>query len=316
MAVKPEIDVDKWIAGTLDLSLEEEGAYWRLCAFMYARSGPLADIDAEVARLLKLSARRWKTIREALVTRHRKVVAQDGLLIVPRVMADLEAMAKKSSDQAAKVRKRWEIERARVNETNHLADTTVLQSPSTVSKPRNCSEKSRLNGSNSDHELNEINDMSNTNARARARTPLLDRIEVVDTGVPPIVPQAEELIETWFEEWWTIYPRRIGKGAARKAYAKAVRSVPRSRLLEAATAYAVTREGEDQNFTPHPSTWLNQERWNDEPEAPRQDTPGPNQRRPGGSRPSAHSGLLAAGLALASGFAGEDGDGEPVDEQG
>lgn len=312
MAVKPEIDVDKWIAGTLDLSLEEEGAYWRLCAFMYARSGPLADIDAEVARLLKLSVRRWKAIREALVSRHRKVVAQDGLLIVPRVMADLEGMAKKSADQAAKVRKRWEIERARVSENNHLADTAVSHAPSTVSKTRKGSENSRLNGSNSDHELNEINDMSNTNARARARTPLLDRIEVVDTGIPPIVPQADEPLETWFEEWWAIYPRRIGKGAARKAYAKAVRKVPRSRLLEAATAYAAEREGQDQNFTPHPSTWLNQERWNDEPETPRQDAPGPTHHRPGGARPSAHSGLLAAGLALASGFAGGDEDEDPV----
>jgi hypothetical protein len=36
-------------------------------------------------------------------------------------------------------------------------------------------------------------------------------------------------------------------------------------LLEKTLAYAQSRVGQDQQFTPHPATWFNQERFNDEP---------------------------------------------------
>lgn len=67
-----------------------------------------------------------------------------------------------------------------------------------------------------------------------------------------------------FEEFWTAYPRKVGKGAARKVWAKAVKAAggnPR-RIVEAAATFALDPNREEA-YTPHPSTWLNAERWDD-----------------------------------------------------
>lgn len=72
-----------------------------------------------------------------------------------------------------------------------------------------------------------------------------------------------------FETFWHYYPRRTGKGAARKAFQAAVaKGTPARRIIEAASSYANTCRmiGKEIQFTPHPSVWLNQERWDDDPE--------------------------------------------------
>jgi hypothetical protein len=67
-----------------------------------------------------------------------------------------------------------------------------------------------------------------------------------------------------FDEFWTIYPRKEGKGAARKAWVKAVKSLPASELLPIVRSYSVRVHGTERRFIPFPATWLNQERWADE----------------------------------------------------
>jgi hypothetical protein len=65
-----------------------------------------------------------------------------------------------------------------------------------------------------------------------------------------------------FDRFWKIYPRRTGKGAAEKAWAKATLRTPPDDILGKLEKYAWP---EDPQFIPHPSTWLNQKRWEDEP---------------------------------------------------
>lgn len=81
-----------------------------------------------------------------------------------------------------------------------------------------------------------------------------------------LTPASEptKVIESHFDEWWTAYPRKAGKGAARKAYARASRLVGHQVLLDAATRYRADPNRSDA-YTAHPSTWLNQDRWDDEP---------------------------------------------------
>lgn len=71
-----------------------------------------------------------------------------------------------------------------------------------------------------------------------------------------------------FESWWTVYPRKVGKSAATKAYAKARKVVDAETLATGlANALQVWRAaGTEAQFIPHPSTWLNEGRWADEPE--------------------------------------------------
>jgi len=64
-----------------------------------------------------------------------------------------------------------------------------------------------------------------------------------------------------FETWWAAYPRKVGKGQAKPAYDRALRKTSADVLLNALKSYTFdTRE----RFVPHPSTWLNGERWLDE----------------------------------------------------
>jgi hypothetical protein len=77
----------------------------------------------------------------------------------------------------------------------------------------------------------------------------------------PIAPTA-------FDGFWSAYPRKVGKGAARKAWGKikpAAELVERmlSTLTWQRTSEQWTKDGG--KFIPYPATWLNQERWTDEP---------------------------------------------------
>ncbi len=70
-----------------------------------------------------------------------------------------------------------------------------------------------------------------------------------------------------FDAFWEIVPRKTGKGAARKSYAKAITNGANPDTIH--TAMLDHREwahrpGQDPQFVPLPSTWLNQERWDDE----------------------------------------------------
>jgi hypothetical protein len=78
-----------------------------------------------------------------------------------------------------------------------------------------------------------------------------------------------------FDRFWEAYPRRIGKGQARKAWTTAAKKTDPEIIIEAAGRFTASRGNQDPKFTPHPSTWLNGERWGDapEPEPAREPTP-------------------------------------------
>lgn len=73
--------------------------------------------------------------------------------------------------------------------------------------------------------------------------------------------------EEQFNQFWEVYPRKVGKQAARKAFDKLPASVL-PKLVPAVEAqkksYQWTRDGGQ--YVPHPATWLNQGRWDDDPD--------------------------------------------------
>jgi hypothetical protein len=73
----------------------------------------------------------------------------------------------------------------------------------------------------------------------------------------------------FFLAFWQAYPRRIGKGDARTAFKKASMNADPNMIVQAAINYAsfVAEQDVDQKFVPHPATWLNGERWEDDLEA-------------------------------------------------
>ncbi len=67
-----------------------------------------------------------------------------------------------------------------------------------------------------------------------------------------------------FSEFWNLYPRREGKGEARKAFDRASKRVPAATILNAVREFAPSPRGQAGDKCPHPATWLNQERWADD----------------------------------------------------
>jgi hypothetical protein len=86
-----------------------------------------------------------------------------------------------------------------------------------------------------------------------------------------------------FNAFWDIYPRRVGKGAARAAFFKAlpllademelVEEAAARYMIQAVEAYANRADTRalEPKFVPHPVTWLNQRRYIDELERIREE---------------------------------------------
>jgi uncharacterized protein YdaU (DUF1376 family) len=68
-----------------------------------------------------------------------------------------------------------------------------------------------------------------------------------------------------FADFWAAYPRKAGKGAAEKAFAAAI--AKGATVAEIAAGLNRQAWPADPQFIPHPATWLNQRRWQDDPAA-------------------------------------------------
>ena len=78
----------------------------------------------------------------------------------------------------------------------------------------------------------------------------------------------------FFQAFWHAYPRRIGKGAARTAFAKALKLADGDTIIQGALHYSqhCDEMGTEKQYIPHPSTWLNGERWEDDLESEKAET--------------------------------------------
>lgn len=79
-----------------------------------------------------------------------------------------------------------------------------------------------------------------------------------------------------FDDFWALFPRKTGKGAARKAWAKSITRAHPDVILRGLVRYLDDPNRPDPEFVPHGATWLNQDRWED----------GPEPERTGGKRPT------------------------------
>ena len=68
-----------------------------------------------------------------------------------------------------------------------------------------------------------------------------------------------------FDAFWSAYPKKVGKGDARRAFGKVPKSVW-PKLVPAVEAQKNSRQWQEEGgrFIPNPATWLNQGRWDDE----------------------------------------------------
>lgn len=77
-----------------------------------------------------------------------------------------------------------------------------------------------------------------------------------------------------FEEWYAVYPRHEGKQAASSAFGRRLPTIALNRgtsreealrwLVEVTRQFAASPAGQSGKYTPHPATWLNDGRYDDD----------------------------------------------------
>jgi len=81
-------------------------------------------------------------------------------------------------------------------------------------------------------------------------------------------PQRESSSEVEFKAFWVAYPRRVGKKPAKAKFLAILKrgEATAAQLIAGARDYAdeMRREGRPLDKIAHPTTWLNQGRWEDE----------------------------------------------------
>lgn len=86
------------------------------------------------------------------------------------------------------------------------------------------------------------------------------------SGKPP-TPKPQTKSD--FERFWEVYPRKIGKGAAQTAFAAALnkpKAPTADHIIRSVVEHKETWNWKKENgqFIPHATTYLHQERWNDD----------------------------------------------------
>jgi len=82
-----------------------------------------------------------------------------------------------------------------------------------------------------------------------------------------LTPKAPKGADVRFEEFWKAYPKKIGKDAARRAFEKRKITAELMTLVMQSVRKQCQSDAwkkDDGQFIPHPATWLNQGRWQDE----------------------------------------------------
>ncbi len=116
-------------------------------------------------------------------------------------------------------------------------------------------------------------------------TPLLGGMEPSQSKERPITPAL-------FDKFWSLYPseRRVDKGKAKTAWDKLCNKPASARPTWKQIALAIfaqrkSERWQDARYIPHPTTWLNQQRWLDDPAKMKNYTsPTSNHTLPGDAR--------------------------------
>ena len=169
------------------------------------------------------------------------LIFRDGCAIVPRFAERFRTCAKARRNQARTRKAEWKRRQKEAAERNGNAVGTQTER-----------ERNAVGTTNQNQNQNQNQEPRTKKLAAQARARSAD---------------AE------FTIWYNIYPRHIARKAAQAAYATTLKRIggdPAAtvkRLLDAATAFAASDIGHgEKQFIPHPATWLNQARYDDDPE--------------------------------------------------
>ena len=116
---------------------------------------------------------------------------------------------------------------------------------------------------------------STTPRQENGVTPVTSRGDIAVSPEPSLNHQELSLAQlslsvsagSRFDEFWKVWPKRVGKGAAIRAYERALKRATHEQIVtgakQMAALWAVMSE-QDRRYVPYPERWLNSDRWADE----------------------------------------------------
>lgn len=262
--------VGDYAAHTAHLEPMEDLAYRRLLDAYYLHEKALPVDLAEVARLIRM--RPYLDVIKAVLGEFFTLSA-DGWHN-KRADAELTGMLAKQAQRSTK--DEHEVERMRRHRERRAQVFAMLRERGVV-PPWDVSMKElqRLfdgacNGPATDLQREQVGACNADATAIPIPTPTPNTKEEKELSATPHPAEAGIALLKFppgFERFWSAYPRKIGKDAAAKAFA---RRKPTAELVDQMIrAIAEQAKGEQWRkdggqFIPHPSTWLNEGRWLDE----------------------------------------------------
>jgi uncharacterized protein YdaU (DUF1376 family) len=271
-----QVYIADYTADVQHLTCEQDGAYWRLLRAMWRSGGSLPNDPAKLARICGLTVARWAKISPDVL---ELLTIVGNCVTQTRLRKEIENANEKSAKRS-EAGKLGVAAKSLKNNNTHQANAEPLLKHSLELEP--------------------------------------EPEEIIDTVVSKSLSSPRRSAKSQmdgFDDFWSAYPRKVAKGAAERSYAKALSVIadpdPPSVLRAAAERFAASNP--DPQFTPHPATWLNSRRWEDEPDE-RPDLSSSQTAR-GGQSPSearrAGAALAIAQLRAARGGEADDGGGYP-----
>ena len=226
-----QLYVSDYLADTAHLNAQQHGAYMLLLMNYWQRGKPLDNTGDRLAYVARMTAEEWEDSREIL----SEFFIVDGNIWSHRRIENDLAKVREKSDQAKYAGLKSSVKR-KSNARSTEPENESNETPTTVEHP--LSDRSTF----VEHPFNHKEEEED-----------IDKDENKDKD-----------INNDFEQFWNIYPRKTGKGAARESFKRALKKTTIDRILMGAESY-LNDPNRQNAFTALAATWLNQERWDDSP---------------------------------------------------
>ena len=219
-----------FLRATRHLSPEEVGIYLLLLMHSWDSKGPVPLDERKQCGLVNArSGGEIESLRRVLA---EYFVAMDDGWYNKRIFEEIERWNAISFKRAGAAKARWSA-RQKVKQINNI----------------------RL-------DANALQVLSKSNASGPSPSPSPSP-SLKNTNTPPLPPKGGD----GFAEFWSAYPRKTAKANAVKAFLKLSPSADMLRSMIAAVRQQAASEQwrkDGGQFIPHPATWLNGRRWEDE----------------------------------------------------
>lgn len=228
-------DIAAWMDGTESLSDGEYRVYHVACELIYLQEGPIVANEKGLAGRCNQHILAFRNNLNKLIKKGKLAII-DGKITNRRAATEIERLHKAHPPRTP--RQPQANPPATPAEPTPGSPRNSLKLQRVVSKPKNAPVESLSFFSSEDSNLDVVSE-----ERSSGQSRIWD-----------------------FDQFWMQYPHKVGKGAARKAF-DAVMKKTRATFPDVMLGLARYAAKTDDRPWCNPATWLNQERWLDEPAA-------------------------------------------------